>query len=538
MTFWPPFLSGLVGMGVVFLLMPPVLRLAKRGRFGGQQKDLHHTHEAPVPRFGGLALAVAFLSVQVLITVVYPETKELARERVIILAGSLAMFVLGFWDDIVPIGAKKKLLGQILIALIVCSFGVGIQRFKIPFTGQIIDLHGWGVLATVIWLVIMTNLINLVDGVDGLAGGICLMLMSLLAYQGNSTLQFLAAGMAGALLGFLWFNFPPARVYLGDGGAYFLGFQIGLLSLASSQKGTIIAALVAPLFVLALPILDVALAILRRGLRGLPVFRPDRRHLHHHMMGMGLSRRKVVLSFYAVTLVFLVMGFAVFWSRGQLVPILLGVAVLLLLLCAGKLSFSREWFAVGKVLGNSLSMRQEVQYALVLIRWLSMEGSRRATIEGLWPDLVFVIQRLGFTGVKLTLADGERAWVQADIKGPTHLFQQQFEDGRCGTLELIAHASSPDDQNRGDLTDVDDEDVSCPCLADPKLFGIMTELVSEGWSRAIKRWEKSTDQPLSFSLRANSLGRRSKRPSVSSNRSLDFPKTLDKSLPAARSTVE
>ena len=112
------------------------------------------------------------------------------------------------------------------------------------------------------------------------------MLMALLAYVGHQSgnLELVACGMVGALLGFLWFNFPPARIYMGDGGAYFLGFQIGLFTIVNSQKGTILPALVAPLFVLALPILDTSLAILRRGLRGLPVFRPDRKHIHHRLI--------------------------------------------------------------------------------------------------------------------------------------------------------------------------------------------------------------------------------------------------------------
>jgi UDP-GlcNAc:undecaprenyl-phosphate GlcNAc-1-phosphate transferase len=367
------------------------------------------------------------------------------------------------------------------------------------------------------------------------------MLMSLLAYQGNSTLQFVAAGMVGALLAFLWFNFPPARIYLGDGGAYFLGFQIGMLSIASSQKGTIIAALVAPLFVLTLPILDVALAILRRGLRGLPVFRPDRRHIHHHLIGMGLSRRKVVLSIYAVTLVFLVMGFAAFWSRGQLVPILLGVAALLLLLCAGKLSFSREWFAVGKVLGNSLGIRQEVQYATVLIRWFVMEASRRTTVESLWPDLVFVAQRLGFTGVKLKLADGERVWVQAKVHGSAHLFQQGFHGGRWGSIELMALANPHENESPED-TDTEPLETSCPCLSDPKLFAIMGELVAEGWLRGIKRWTKATDTPLAFSSRIRPAGERSnRRPVISSGDERPTPtyaKPLEKPLSAVRPTLD
>src|SRR5205809_1102673 len=306
----------------------------------------------------------------------------------------LAMFGLGLWDDLRPIVAKRKLLGQVLIASIVCCFGIGIMSFKIPFSGQIISLGSWGVLLTILWLVSMTNLINLIDGVDGLAGGICLMLMALLAYVGhqNGNFELLASGMAGALLGFLWFNFPPARIYLGDGGAYFLGFQIGLLALLSSHKGTVAAALVAPLFVLALPIVDMLLVIMRRGLRGLPLFRPDRQHIHHRLLAMGFSRKKAVLSIYALTLVFLLMGFLAFVSEGQLIPGLLGITALILLLCAGKLTFSREWFAVGRVLGNSLEMRQEIQYALSLTNWLGLEGVRHGSLETLWPHLVFVAE--------------------------------------------------------------------------------------------------------------------------------------------------
>lgn len=185
-------------------------------------QDLHHTHQKPVPRLGGLALAAAFVGVELLIEVVWPEQRSKIAGRTAVLPGSLAMFALGFWDDLKPLGAKRKLLGQVLIAFAVCASGIGILHFKIPFAARIIDLGGWGTVITVFWLVGMTNLINLIDGVDGLAAGICLMLMVLLTYVGHQSgsIELLVSGMAGALLGFLWFNFPPARIYLGDGGLF------------------------------------------------------------------------------------------------------------------------------------------------------------------------------------------------------------------------------------------------------------------------------------------------------------------------------
>jgi UDP-GlcNAc:undecaprenyl-phosphate GlcNAc-1-phosphate transferase len=523
MSYWAIISCGLLGMGMVFLVVPLLLKAALVTNLFQRGQDLHHAHQKPIPRLGGLALAAAFIGIEIFTAVVCPEQRTNTPGRSVVVITSLAMFALGFRDDLKPLGAKRKLLGQILIAGAVCVFGIGIQRFKIPFVATIIDLGGWGVLITIVWLVGMTNLINLIDGVDGLAAGICLMLMALLAYVGHQSGSFelLVSGMAGALLGFLWFNFPPARIYLGDGGAYFLGFQIGMFAILSSHKGTVLAALVAPLFVLALPIIDTSLAILRRGLRGLPIFRPDRRHLHHHLLDMGLSRRKVVLYFYAVTLVFLAMGFAAFWSRGHLIPVLLGLATLLLLLCAGKLHFSRSWFAVGRVVGNSLEMRQGIQYALTLMRWLALEGGRRDSAEDLWSDLVFAAQRLGYSTVKLTLADGQKVWEQTSGGEPFHAVVQVLHGGDFGTLELKAPScgAGPDPAQWMPHC----ERSFCPCVSDGRVFEIVSELLAEGWANAVSKFKKGDRTPLRFDARSSAVKGRMPRRSASSAAPVPVP---------------
>ena len=497
--------SGLLGMVMVSLAVPLVLKGARLAKLPARAQDFHHGHGPPIPRLGGLVLIAAYLGIELFRAIYHGGDNGGMAGGWIVAASSLAMFGLGFWDDLKPLGAKRKLVGQVVIAGCVCALGVGIERFRIPFTGIIIGLHGWGVLITVAWLVGMTNLINLIDGVDGLAGGICLMLMALLAYVGHQSGSFelLASGMAGALLAFLWFNFPPARIYLGDGGAYFLGFQIGLLAVLSSHKGTVFAALVAPLFVLALPILDVALAILRRGLRGLPIFRPDRKHIHHHLLAMGLSRRRVVLTLYAVTLLFLAMGFAAFASRGQLIPLLLGIAIIVVLICAGKLRFSREWFAVGRVVGNSLGMRREVQYTLALTRWLVMDGDRCISVEELWANLVFAAQRLGFSYISLTLADGRKFWEQTDKCEHSHSVRHELQGGRFGILELKAAAcESPNtDLAPAALSPSGCERPFRPCVSEEKVFGIVSDLLAEGWTKAAIRWNAGEQRPLRFDER-------------------------------------
>ena len=220
------FVCALLGLGIVLLAVPLALAATPLRNRLQRGQDLHHTHNRPTPRLGGLALVIAFIGVEVFIAVCCPEQRSRMAGHMVVVLSSLAMFGLGFWDDLKPLGAKRKLVAQIVIALSVYVFGVGIEHFRIPFVSIDLDLGNWGALVTVLWLVGMTNLINLIDGMDGLAGGICLMLMCLLAYvaHDNGGFALLMSGMAGALIGFLCFNFPPARIYLGDSGAYFLGF--------------------------------------------------------------------------------------------------------------------------------------------------------------------------------------------------------------------------------------------------------------------------------------------------------------------------
>ena len=495
-------LCALVGLGTVLLLVPLALARAPLRNLLQRGPDLHHTHQKPIPRLGGLIIIIAFIIVEDFIAVCFPEKCAQLQGYTVLLLSSLAMFGLGFWDDITPLGAKRKLLAQVVIALSVCAFGLGINRFRIPFILRDIPLGGWGILVTVLWLVGMTNLINLIDGMDGLAGGICLMLFCVLAYVmvyvigDGGILVLLACGMAGVLSGFLIFNFPPARIYLGDSGAYFLGFQIGLIAVLTSQKGTVFAALVVPLFALALPIIDTTLAILRRGLRGLPVFRPDRSHLHHRLLEMGFSRRTGLLSFYAATLVILAFGLAAYCPRGHRIPVLLGAGTLILF---GRLNFSRRWFAVGRFVGQSVEMRREVAYALVLTRWLALEGGRRDVIEELWEDLTFAARRLGYKSVRMVLADGERVWHETHSSGPVRSFVRVLQGGRLGTLELQAFSCGLGTARLNGVQPC--ERSLCPCVAEDKVFEVVSDLLAEGWVNAASRLTKGDPHPVGFDTR-------------------------------------
>ena len=472
---------GNIQLGVFFalgLVVSFVLLVVVR-RFGpawsaARDHGFHHTHTGVIPRFGGLALVGSFIAVGVAASLFLQVPKSLRNDNIAMFVTSLAMFGLGFVDDLRPIGAKKKLLGQIIISL-AASFWVGnIQVIQNPFGGQVVNLGIVGVVISTFWLVAFTNLINLADGIDGLAGGISLMLMGLLAFVGLASGAILpvcwAVGIAGALVAFLRFNFPPAKIYLGDGGAYFLGFLIGLFSIRLSQKGTVLAVLAVPLLALALPILDTSLAIVRRGVRGLPLFRADRRHLHHRLIAEGFSHRDTVLLLYGFSSFCCLAAIVIFTSGGRAWPVAVGGVFLIVILAARRLQFARAWFNLFKVLGESQVVREEVRYALALCKWFEMEGGRTLSKATLWSDFCFLSSKLGFSSVRLRTKDGNRNWQSSEGFDPRGLQHCEIKLNHP-TYRSIVFSATLDRLNH-------------------KTFDQLAELAGEGWMKAATAFDK------------------------------------------------
>jgi UDP-GlcNAc:undecaprenyl-phosphate GlcNAc-1-phosphate transferase len=435
-------------------------------------RDFHHANQIPVPRLGGLGLISAFVVIYLALFFSHGLSSPDLKTLGVIFLTSVAMFVLGFWDDFRPLRAQWKLGIQIAVAAAVYFGDIRIEILKNPVTEIDFALGFFSFFATVLWLVALTNIINLIDGIDGLAGGICLMLMFLLANVSNgaSFVVLLATGMAGSLLGFLKFNYPPARIYLGDGGAYFIGFLIGILSIVNSNKGTILAALIAPMFALALPLVDASLAILRRSVSGLPLFRPDRKHIHHRLLTLGFSREGAVLSLYAVSLACLFLAFCVFYSQGRLLPLFTGI-LFLILIGSGHLSgYIRNWFSIGSRLGKSFSLRKETRYALILSRWLQMEVDRKNSIEELWLDYQFVVGRLGFSRVKLVSPHGTSLW-------KSECYEPREKEMRHVWHEIGKNTVIEFDADKDRMSELH--------------FDLLSDLAAEAWYKAASRWENS-----------------------------------------------
>jgi len=478
---------GILGFLVAWGFIPLILEFSRRMARLQRDKCFHHGNAAPISRLGGVAIAAAF--VVCVFSAARASGESIPLGTMNVLLGSLAMFALGLLDDLNPIGARLKLVGQIVISGFVAWGGSTLECMTNPLSGTSVEVNffaGWAV--SVLWLVALTNLINIIDGIDGLAGGISLMLMVLLAFStagGSEFLVMLTLGMIGALVGFLYFNFPPARIYMGDGGAYFLGFLIGGLTLVTSQKGTVAAALVAPVFALALPIIDVALAIVRRALKGLPVFRADRRHIHHRLVESGFSHRRTLLTLYVVSLLFLLMAFGVFWSQGRLVPLFLGLSFLVVIYIVHSFGLVSSKYSLQSFWRELHSMRRESRYTMLLAQWLELEAERCQTPEELWENFVFIAAKLDLAEVKLHMRDGLLAWRDPRLSDAVELVGKRHDFHGSTILGLEMYA-----QPNKDL---------------PKVFEMKCELAAEAWFKAASRWRTAHNAEFHLSPNGNRL---------------------------------
>lgn len=320
----------LASFALSFLLMPLFIRFAYRFNLLDQpQKRKIHTRA--VPTLGGIVIYLAFtFGLMLAFKMSYGFRQEFNPYLVSLLIGSVAILVLGMLHDTIDIQPVAKLLGQIIAALIVFIHGIRIEVITNPFGGTLYLSQEVSLLITVAWMVAVTNAINLIDGLDGLAGGITVISSTALLFiaflRRDVSSMFITVALIGSILGFLRYNFHPARVFMGDTGSMFLGFILGVISIQGINKMATTVALLVPITAMGIPIYDTLLAIIRRLIMGRNVMRSDRKHLHYRLLGMGIKQRKVVLFLYAVAVYFGLVAFLL-----VLIPIEFAFMLLLLL---------------------------------------------------------------------------------------------------------------------------------------------------------------------------------------------------------------
>jgi len=289
-----PTLSAIIAALIVLATTPVAARLARAVGAVDQPSD-RRIHREPTPRLGGLAILAGFL-----VPVLYFLPADPTSRALIV--GAVLITALGAVDDIWGLSPSVKLLGQVACAAIPVSAGLTIDHVTLPFLG-VGDLGPAQYPLTIIWFVAIVNMINFSDGMDGLAAGVtglgATTFAILAASLGRADPAIMAAALAGACVAFLVFNFHPAKVFMGDAGSMLLGFVIAGVSVSGVMKSAAAVAVVAPLIVLAIPILDTSFVIMKRIKHGLPVYGADRSHFHHRFFTIGWGQRKTVLALYA-----------------------------------------------------------------------------------------------------------------------------------------------------------------------------------------------------------------------------------------------
>lgn len=325
-------------MFVAILATPAATYLAKRLGLV-DAPGLRKVHVCAIPRIGGSAILFAMLALTVpvlcLDNLIGLNFRQNSSQLLAIFIGGLMMFAIGLIDDIRGLKARVKLMGQVSAALLICMSGLRIENITLPgvFTIEL-GLLAWPL--TVLWIVGLTNSLNLIDGMDGLAGGIsAIVAVTLAIFALNNGLRVqgtLMLALGGALIGFLFLNFNPARIFMGDCGSLMIGFLIATISISSSVKTESSVALAITLLAMGVPVFDTLFSMLRRTMQRRGIFSPDRGHIHHRLLAMGLKQHQVALLIYAVTIIASALGLSMMFLGNKEVLFVFLISLVMLVL--------------------------------------------------------------------------------------------------------------------------------------------------------------------------------------------------------------
>ncbi len=337
-------LAFLIAIGAALVVTPGVILFAaKTGAMDAP--DARKVHKKPIPRIGGIGIYIAFMAGMLVVMSMNVLTEEVSHELIGLLFGGSLIVLLGIIDDYKNLPAKVKLVGQIIAAtVLVVVFDVRIDFITDPF-GDYLFLEFMAIPATIFWIVGLTNTVNLIDGLDGLAAGVstiaCITIFLVALQQDIMLVAVLTAALGGAAMGFLYYNFNPARIFMGDSGSMFLGYMLAGISIIGAVKCAATIALIVPILALGLPILDTAFAIVRRYRGGVPIFKPDKGHLHHRLLDLGFTQRQAVLLMYVISALLGLSAVALTEVSPQFAILIVGLVVAAVLFGAKKIGILR-----------------------------------------------------------------------------------------------------------------------------------------------------------------------------------------------------
>ncbi|MFC0559258.1 glycosyltransferase family 4 protein [Halalkalibacter alkalisediminis] len=317
-------LGLLVAFVVSVITLPFIIRFSKKYGFVDQPNS-RKVHKEVKPRLGGIAIILGTIAGCLILM---PQSEYMVE----IMIGAVILVITGIVDDRYALSAKVKIIAQIASAVVVVSSGLRIEYVSLPF----IEHLEFGILSyvvTVFWIVAIVNSINLIDGLDGLAGGVAtiaiitILVMALFNPIAQTTVIAFSVVLIGSTVGFLFYNFHPAKLFMGDTGSLFLGYSIAIISILGFYKSVTALSLLVPLIILGVPIIDTFFAIIRRALNKQKISAPDKGHLHHRLLEMGYGHRETVMIIYGISILFSVAALALsnsaFWGSLIIITVLM-----------------------------------------------------------------------------------------------------------------------------------------------------------------------------------------------------------------------
>jgi UDP-GlcNAc:undecaprenyl-phosphate GlcNAc-1-phosphate transferase len=299
------YVIGFITSCVLALLLTPLVKKFAFWVGAVDAPDHRKVHTRIMPRLGGLAIFLAFVGAYFVIS---PVIDGIYSDAALgLLLGGTVIVITGALDDRFQLSPKWKLLGQIIAASIVVSFGLKIDLVNIPFGETNLSIGWLSIPITILWIVGVSNAINLIDGLDGLSAGVSgiatTTILILALMMPNVTVVLLSVILLGSIVGFMFYNFHPAKIFMGDSGALFLGFALATLSILGFKQAAVVSLLI-PIMILGVPLSDTFFAIMRRYVNKLPISAPDKSHLHHCLLQLGFSHRTSVLIIWGIALIF------------------------------------------------------------------------------------------------------------------------------------------------------------------------------------------------------------------------------------------
>ncbi|MBN1126254.1 MAG: undecaprenyl/decaprenyl-phosphate alpha-N-acetylglucosaminyl 1-phosphate transferase [Sedimentisphaerales bacterium] len=393
---------------------PLVMLLAYRFQWV-DMPGLRKIHRQPVARLGGIAVFLATLvvvfSILFLPNAIGASFREIQSKVLILLGCGVVIFLLGLWDDIRGLSAGHKLLGQILATVVLCSAGIRIKTFGV----EGLFLLNFGVemqwLLTLIWVIGVTNAVNLIDGLDGLAAGIaaiaCGVMAALAVFTELRVLAVLMLALMGALIGFLVYNFNPAKIFIGDCGSLFLGFMLAGSSMMCAAKSHALVGLALPLLALGVPIFDTLLAMLRRFLQRRGIMSPDRDHFHHRLLALGFKQHHVAIIAYGITGLISTMGLFLLATR-SIGSVLVALSCLVLLTLVFHLAGSLQLHEAMEGIRKQTAIRREQRAERRSFDHAQLHFREIKTFDEWWQAICqsAVLLELSSLSLPLTRRDG------------------------------------------------------------------------------------------------------------------------------------